>query len=352
MRTTGLIGLAGVGGVVAATTLLASSVVHAQQPRPKKNAPFILQREQLGATASAEAARARARKGDCAGALEGFDAAIRTSIEPTLRRDRGLCHERLGNPFPAIEDFRVYLTASADANDSADIRERLMRLEAQVGVGGPSEQKSDDSPGTASASMRVSVESARGAAYDSSRDEDLDESGPLRRGEGGVVGAYFGVRRWFGAGSFGGSFAETVGLRVGYSLNRTFTLLAEAGYMYVNTSTQDVLRISGLSTQVGFDARVPFDRKRDMDNLVIFGLGIGYEHLVTSTNTILAIPTPTFGSIGPRGRIGYRHNFGPKVALEVSLDGGVERTFIVTGGSGGGTTSGLLGMQLAILFGM
>ena len=61
------------------------------------------------------AARARARAGDCAGALPAFDAAIRVTIEPTLRRDRGLCHEKLGDPFPAIEDYRAYLVARADA---------------------------------------------------------------------------------------------------------------------------------------------------------------------------------------------------------------------------------------------
>jgi hypothetical protein len=34
---------------------------------------------------------------------------------PTLRRDRGPRHERLGHPYPARDDYRAYLTAEPNA---------------------------------------------------------------------------------------------------------------------------------------------------------------------------------------------------------------------------------------------
>src|SRR5262245_17436416 len=73
-------------------------------PPPRRQNPQLnLRRDEAGG-ADAHTARARARANDCAGALASFDAAIRTNIDPTLRRDRGLCHEKLGNPFPAMDD--------------------------------------------------------------------------------------------------------------------------------------------------------------------------------------------------------------------------------------------------------
>src|SRR4051812_613421 len=72
-----------------------------------------------------EAARVRAKRGDCAGALDAFDQAARATIDPVVRRDRGLCHEQLGHPYPAIDDYRYYLTQRPDAPDADDIRSRL-----------------------------------------------------------------------------------------------------------------------------------------------------------------------------------------------------------------------------------
>src|SRR5947209_7898992 len=62
-----------------------------------------------------DAAHRRAKAGDCAAALDAYDVALRTSIDPALRRDRGLCHEQLGHPYPAIDDYRAYLTARPNA---------------------------------------------------------------------------------------------------------------------------------------------------------------------------------------------------------------------------------------------
>src|SRR5206468_5856924 len=51
-----------------------------------KSTPLQLHKDEPGGN-DGTVARSRARSGDCAGALPSFDAAIRTTIEPTLRRD-------------------------------------------------------------------------------------------------------------------------------------------------------------------------------------------------------------------------------------------------------------------------
>src|SRR4051812_39053512 len=82
-----------------------SGLVRAAEPAPAKgparsSTQFTLNRQESGG-ADAQIARSRARAGDCAGALGAFDAALRNGIEPTLNRDRGLCHEKLNHPYPA-----------------------------------------------------------------------------------------------------------------------------------------------------------------------------------------------------------------------------------------------------------
>src|SRR5450755_3985430 len=70
-------------------------------------------------------ARSRAAAGDCKSALDAFDAALEASIDPELHRDRGICHEKLGNAFPAMEDYRFYLTARPTAQDADRIHDRF-----------------------------------------------------------------------------------------------------------------------------------------------------------------------------------------------------------------------------------
>src|SRR5262245_426538 len=150
-----------------------------------------------------QAARARAKAGDCAGALDGFDQAVSQTIEPTLRRDRGLCHEQLGHPYPAIDDYRYYLTERPNAPDADAIRGRLQRLEQQVGIVSQEAQdkekeKDKESKTSARASGSVSL-TLNGATLTTEsgggprnldtieRDEKLDiqaDESPLRRGTG------------------------------------------------------------------------------------------------------------------------------------------------------------------------
>src|SRR5437763_11037792 len=84
----------------ALTTFVIGGAASAQTAQPKgpaqSSSQFTLRREEAGGS-EGTVARSRARTGDCAGALPAFDAAIQHTIEPTLRRDRGLCHEKLGD---------------------------------------------------------------------------------------------------------------------------------------------------------------------------------------------------------------------------------------------------------------
>ena len=100
-------------GLGAARESAAQSHGAGQQPPPGKYKaqPLNLTREKLGSEGLGQAGRTRMKNGDCAGAIEVFDAALRSSIDSTLHRDRGLCHEKLGHAYPAIDDYRAYLTA-------------------------------------------------------------------------------------------------------------------------------------------------------------------------------------------------------------------------------------------------
>jgi hypothetical protein len=346
------------GAATLAAAFLTAVAADAQQ-RPQ-NQLFNLSRE-TAAGPSAQAARARARRGDCAGALAAFDEALRTSIEPTLRRDRGLCHEKLGNIFPAIDDLRAYLTASPDAPDAEGVRERLYRLEEQAGVGGKAEggdKKKDDGDAGATMSIKASTgttnsDGTRYREVDTNRDLESDESSPLRAGKGWILGPYLGVRRWFTeANSFTASsaWAETLGIRLAHSFNDTSSLFGEAGYERFNTTSVDPFSVSGLSAQFGYEARLRFKRT-DADNLFILGLGLGYEHLFERVNGISSVTARTFSGILARFRAAYRHNFGPGAALEIAADGGVGK-FLLVGSSGAEPVAGMGALQLSLVFGL
>ncbi|MDF2695961.1 MAG: hypothetical protein K0S65_4344, partial [Labilithrix sp.] len=180
MRRTGvgLISLSCVLGALLVAPLAAAQPKGAPPGPSRSSTQFTLRREEAGG-AEAQAARGRARAGDCAGALPSFDAAIRSTEDPTIHRDRGLCHENLGHPFPAIDDYRIYLTARPEAPDADQIRQRLAALEEQTGTGGPSsrsvreregekeKEKQKDKGGSAEASGSFSFGSAGASASSS-----------------------------------------------------------------------------------------------------------------------------------------------------------------------------------------
>lgn len=292
--------------------------------------PFNLHKQALGSEAIASAARARMRNDDCAGALDLFDQALATSTNPTLNRDRGLCQERLGNPYPAIDDYRVYLTNAPDAADADGIRQRLARLEMDVYH---HSSESTDTPDEAAASTggnppppaaTVSVEAGperkRDAMEDVEHDHDEMRS-PLRAGNGVSLAPFFAEHKWFAPGtSFGDSttWAETVGLQFRYSFGPQSALVVEAGYEVFNAT--DVATVSGLSSLVGYELRVPLDP--GYDNQFLLGAGMGFEYLVLSPKEALAVNESTWGFV-PRLRLGWRHMVTASVGLDLALDGGL-----------------------------
>jgi hypothetical protein len=334
-----------VGGILALSSLARAQAV----------TPSAVEREQIGSVSLTNEARARARRGDCAGALAAFDEAIKTTTDPTLRRDRGLCHEKLDNPYPAVDDFRAYLSAMPDAPDADDIRDRLGRLESRLGLGGPAKPTkrvavSDDDPFHGEG--RSLTTSTR---YDSTALDESDDSSPLRRGSGAVLAGYLGARRWFaptGGGSSAGLWAETVGLRLGYSWSETSSVLFEIGYERFNQPEASAITSNGLSLQLGYEARVPVS---GIDNNFIFGLGVGFDQLLNSTNAVSTETVPNVGALYGRLRLGYRHNFGPGAAFELDLDGGLGGQFVeasLPAGESSSDTGAFVGLDVALAFGL
>lgn len=355
-------------------TLLATAPAFAQRAAPaagpsRSSAQFTLHRDEAGG-AESNAARQKARAGDCAGALPQFDAAIRVTIEPTLRRDRGLCHEKLNDPFPAIDDYRAYLVARPDAPDADQIRERLIRLEESVGVGGRlTDQPRDTNDGggsgegvsgsvsiggggvktgsskTGRARGRGSVSGSR--SYDAiAAQERLEESAdesPLRFGEGFVLGPYIQLPRWFSAFRGSSSLFFSVGLSLRYAWSETWTFVGDIGYSGLLdrgiTNVGSGSAPGGLQTFVGFEGRIPLDTYST--NQIYMGIGPGYEYLGGGGGNLHFL-------LG-RARIGYRHVFGSNVGLEIGADGGGGAIF--AGGGAGSQGTALVAANVAFVVG-
>jgi hypothetical protein len=310
---------------------------------------FTLRRDEAGG-ADAQIGRARARAGDCAGALAAFDAAIRITIDPTLRRDRGLCHEKLSHPYPAIDDYRAYLTARPDAPDSDQIRQRLAQLEEQAGVGGPSSQavkaEQGESEGKAEASGTVSIGSGgakasvassggggskknepeltpsqstepAGRSYDyyaaQEKKADEAETSPLRHGEGIILGAFLHLPRYF----LGEGETKDMGYGVGgalrWSTGPSVSLISEIGYAGVGTAGANSSK-GGLLLLGGVELRLPISRYAS-DQVVLRG-GLGYERYTVSQTRLVS------HYLLARGGVGFRHIFGPSLGFEILFDGG------------------------------
>lgn len=348
-----LCGLALAGAFV--TSVAAAQGADPQPKRPPgkyKLQPLNLHGQQLGTQSSGDTARERMRKDDCAGALEAFDAALRTSTEPGLYRDRGLCHERLGHAYPAIDDYRRYLTAAPDAPDADGVRERLAKLEQQaLGYSSASADVPGDVEGGASAAASHDAANAKASAsgtiqaggpreqVDTVRRDDELLDLPLRRGKGWSVSPFFSEHKWgaspssialqtpprFGA-SFGdsGSWAECVGVEVRYSLGPSGAVVVEAGYEHFNSTALDLAVVSGLSSQVAYEWRFRLDA--DYQNQLILAPGLGYEHLAVRPSDA-ATSSVNLGAFVPRVRFGWRHLLAPSAGVEVSLDGGVTNFF-------------------------
>lgn len=323
-----------------AGALFAASAVRAQ-PKEPSSSPFVLRRGEAGG-ADAKAARGRARAGDCAGALPSFDAAIRTTLAPELRRDRGLCHEKLGHPFPAIDDYRAYLIAQPDAPDSDQIRERLAALEAQAGIGGPSSQsmkktRDRDAPKATGAGARFSIGGDGVEAADSTNSTDstegrpaesaysyedavaqeqladVAETSPLRYGSGFVLGPFLHLPRFFVGERAPDGLGYGVGAALRYATGPTVSIISEIGYAGVGTSGAASSQ-AGPLLMGGVELRLPVSRFAG-DHVLLRG-GLGYERYRVSGTR--AVSNNLLGRFG----VGYRHVFGPSLGLEILADGG------------------------------
>jgi hypothetical protein len=319
----------------AAAIVLAAGTARAQaqEPRPKyRPQPLNLQSQQLGVESLASLGRTRMKNGDCAGALDAFDAALRAAVAPAVNRDRGLCHEQLGHPFPAIDDYRVYLTAEPDAPDADVIRQRLASLEQEAtGRSSASSDVPDGMPAAREGGEGVHAKVAGRAGQRDEmdyvdRDDDSEVRSPLRRNKGWAFAPFFAEHKWFGSASFddAATWSECVGLQVRYSFGRSGALVLEAGYEHFNTTNIDPVTLAGLTSLVAYEFRFPLDA--DYDHQLFLAPGLGYQHLIATPSDPQA-ETTTGGAFVPRLRVGYRHMLAAAVALDVALDLGVTKYF-------------------------
>lgn len=348
------------GLALAATFASATTSLAAEPKRAGKQPESFAMSREMPWTAAARTGQVLLKQGDFKRALEAYDAALRGSVEPALRRDRGVCHEMLGHPFPAMEDYRAYLTAQPDAADNEAIRDRLAKLERENGTAPKSEQDAakKDEP-ILSVSMTAGRDGAVSANANATanpnanandrrdfeqvrKDERLDEDAtgaPLRRGKGFVIGPYAGLRYW---GLSGLGWGEAYGAALRYSVSSVSSIAAELGY--AKTHANDATA-GGLASMLGYEARLKLNPR--VDDAMILGAGLGYERL---TSTMLI--DPSWVLVG-RLRVGYRHVFGPNVGLEAALDGGPAYfSYGVTQANGDtGKFTALVGLSLAIPLG-
>ncbi len=338
----------------ALTSLVVADAASAQQKGPaQSSSQFTLRREEAGG-ADGTIARSRARAGDCAGAMPAFDAAIERTIEPSLRRDRGLCHEKLGHVYPAIDDYRAYLTARPEANDADQIRERLARLEEQTGQGGPSaasvKEGSSSSGGSASASASTSTSGSATADKDydaylaQEKLADAAEISPLRYGSGWIVGPFVQIPTKYFSLSGGGFGPSPTGYALGatfrYATGSLFTVVTELGYAGIGTQGE-VTAQSGVLTYLGFELRFPFSKYAS--DQIFTGAGVGFQRFVVGDTANGADIVPL------RGRLGYRHVFGPSIGLDIGADVGVGIVEVPDGGSAQFFKTGSVGGAVAFL---
>jgi hypothetical protein len=371
------------GAAVVLAIVFSTGQAHAQ-PKPaappsgKKDAPqtYSFERNRIG-TETAAVARARFAAGDCAAALDAFDEALRHSVEPTLYRDRGQCHEKLGHVFPAIDDYRAYLSAAPDAKDAEEFRQRLARLEAAGpgeggepkgagAIGARCEARADCQAGLVCVGNRCS-DGREGAACETNADcgegltclaetcrlvkveantkqseAELDENkysqaqfSPLRQGRGLV----FGFTTWPRAaialsGSGKPEISQTFAATLRYSFHKTSTIALDAGYMFIGTPGR-LSSGDGPMVALGYEARIGLDRYTT--HALLLGAYVGYEAPETRGTR------QRVHWFVPRGRVGYRVVLGASFGLELTADvgpaflfaGGASSQLLLLGGSVG-----------------
>lgn len=340
-----------------------------------KGKPIELRRGEAGGP-DAERARTRARGGDCKSALTAFDNALITSVDPTLRRDRGLCHEQLGHPYPAIDDYRAYLIGKPNAPDADQIRARLSELEKQVGQGGSTNQdvpRDDDGEGasaSAEASSGKGKASAKGSVslsgsskgsdaasredvlgpkqgepehgYDyyraEERKQDEAESTGLRGGRGFIVGAFVHVPRFFLGSGANTDMGYGIGGTLRYATGPVISVIGELGYAGVGDSGSNTA-LGGPLAFGGIEGRIALN-KYASDHFILGG-GLGFERYTVAGTRLDA------NYFSGRFRAGFRHVFGPQVGIEFLADGGP--VLVNPDGAAKSRVNGVVGGSVAFL---
>lgn len=307
-------------------------------PRDKSNSQFDLHQNKAG-DAAATAARGRMAAGDCKGALNDFDEALKTSQEPELRRDRGLCHDKLGNKFPALEDLRAYLAQKPSAPDAEQLRARVQQLEVELDNDRPirnaaRKTAANETDADVYASSRGETdqkkaqiigakqgEQEKDYAYYKEQERLNDEANEsaLRYGHGLLVGALVGIPRYFIVDGTASDLSFLAGGRLGYATGKWVTLYGEFGLSGLTSSEgqqRDRNRNSNTGPFVGLGLEARIGLTARASDQILLRLGANYEHLINEGNRAITHLVP--------GRIalGYRHVFGPSVGVEILVDGG------------------------------
>jgi hypothetical protein len=347
-------------------SLLASSAEAA--PQRRDSGPLFTQIDTgQGAAASA---RALAVKGDCAHALAQYDIALHSSIDMTIRRDRGLCHEALGNPFPAMDDYRAYLTVSPDAPDSADIRARLERLEIQTGTGGPSQvttaKSAEEVPDEPAQIGDVSIQTSdtgkrtnvKRSSYDVEEDAyskyDRAMTSPLRVGTGGIFGLYsygraISLNAATGIPGAGYVNGYGVGASMRWSFSEVSVFYGEVGYGALQQLGVGSTTIGGgVDLAIGYELRIRLDQYAT--NQITLSPAFEYQYVVEgSTDGLASAGSAVGGAVNfllPQGRVGYRHVFGYGIGLDFVFEAG--EPILIESSNVGAAHGGFFGGRLAL----
>lgn len=271
-------------------------------------------------SAAEDAARAKFAAGDCKAAIDLFDQAVLHSADPLLRRDRGLCHERLGHVFPAIDDFRAYLSTVPHAKDADDIQARLAKLEGHDPP--PPEVKQEDQPEQEDKSKPSAGKTMYQVEAEERRLGEAEDS-PLRKGTGFVLGAYFGLRTVAQPDASYWGFSQRTGIKLGWSAIRLNTFYIEAGLHWVDADKPS--GASGPEALIGWELRLPIDAYAS--HQILLGAGMGYERFVVNGTNAAS------SCISWRGKAGYRFAIGPGFGMELTFDAGPLLAFSERDGS-------------------
>ncbi len=78
------------------------------------------------------AGKAAFDSGNYAVAIREFEAANRLAPAPVLKFNIGLSYERMGDKVEALKNYRAYLAGMPNANNRADVEQRIERLQAEL----------------------------------------------------------------------------------------------------------------------------------------------------------------------------------------------------------------------------